>query len=77
MNAPAKFLVLADSATRALLFDQNQRLLGEVIEDDGFIVDNLMARAIACPMPSTDMLDAMTPPPSSSFPVQCFALRGS
>ena len=77
MNAPAKFLVLADAATRVLLFDSNQRLLGEVIEDDGFIVDSLMARAIACPMPSTEMLDAMTLPPSSASPVQCFALRGS
>ena len=74
MNPSAKYLVLTDAAPRALLFDHDQRLLGEVIEDDGFIVDGLMNHATACPVPRPDMLEAMVPPPSSMFPVRCFAL---
>jgi len=73
-SSSAKYLVLTDSAPRALLFDRQQRLLGEVIEDDGFIVEHLMGRATACPVPRLDMLDAMVPPASPMFPVRCFAL---
>ena len=75
MTARAKYLVLADAAPRALLFDHEQRLLGEVIEDDGFIVGSLLDRATACPVPHADMLDAMVPPPSPAVPVRCFSLR--
>jgi len=75
MTSSAKYLVLADAAPRALLFDRQQRLLGEVIGDDGFILDALMDSAIACAMPRPEMLAAMVPPPSPAFPVRCFALR--
>jgi hypothetical protein len=75
MNALAKFLVIAGPAQRAWLFDRQQRLLGEVIEDDGFIVDSLLSAATSCPMPHPDMLDALVPPPSPRFPVRCFALN--
>lgn len=75
MTHSAKYLVLTDAAPRALLFDHHQRLLGEVIEDDGFIVDSLIDRATACAVPDPEMLDAMVPPASSAFPVRCFELN--
>lgn len=74
MNVPAKYLVLADAPLRALLFDGEQRMLGEVIEDDAFIVGHMLSTATACPLPRPDMLDSVTPPPASRFAVQCFAL---
>lgn len=75
MNSNAQFLVLAGAATpRALLFDGQQKLLGEVIEDDGFIVDTLVDSATPCPMPRSDMLDFVVPPPSVQDGVRCFAL---
>ena len=73
MTSTAKFLVLAD-AKRAVLFDCERRLIGEVIEDDGFIVDSLIQAATACPVPHPGMLTAMVPPPSPMYPVRCFAL---
>ena len=74
MNSVAKFLVLSDAAPRATLFDTQCRLLGEVIEDDGFIVDSLLHEAVRCPVPRADMLDAVVPAPSPQFPVRCYAL---
>lgn len=74
MGTSAKFLVLTDAAPRALLFDARHRLVGEVIEDDGYIVDRLTHGATSCPLPRPDMLDALIPPPSPQFPVRCFAL---
>jgi hypothetical protein len=74
MNTPAKFLVLTDAAPRAMLFDGQKRLMGEVIEDDGFIVDSLLLTALACPVPDDQMLSAMVPPPSPQWPVRCFQL---
>ena len=74
MNAPARFLVLFDSEPRALLFDGDQHFLGEVIEDDGFIVDSLLLRAKACPVPGDQMLDAVVPPPAPQCLVRCFEL---
>ena len=76
MNFPAKYLVLADSPARALLFDGQQRMLGEVIEDDGFIVGDMLSAATSCPLPRLDMLDALIQPPSAQHPVRCFALSG-
>ncbi len=73
MSTSAKFLVLLDDATRALLFDDAQRLLGEIIEDDGFIVEHMLLGATACPVPHARMLEAMVPPPSQ--PVRCYELR--
>ncbi len=74
MNAPARFLVLLDGMPRALLFDGDQRFLGEVIEDDGFIVDSLLLSAKACPVPGAEMLDAIVPPPAPQCPMRCFEL---
>ena len=74
MNAPARFLVLFDSESRALLFDGDQHFLGEVIEDDGFIVESLLLGAKACPVPGIEMLDSIVPPPALHCPVRCFEL---
>ena len=72
MTPTARFLVLLDDARRALLFDSKQCLIGEVIDDDGHIVDHLLKLATACPIPHARMLDAMVPPPSQ--PVRCYDL---
>ena len=66
MNAPAKFLVLLDAARPALLIGSDKQLLGEVIEDDGFIVDSLLLKAKVCAIPRTDMQGAVVPPPPPS-----------
>jgi len=75
MNAAPKFLLLLDDVPRALLFDSQQRLLGEVIEDDGFIVDNLLRSASQCPCPDDLMLLAVPPAQAASERVRCFELR--
>ena len=75
MSTPAKFLILLDDAPRALLFDSQQCLLGEVIEEDGFIVDSLLRGARECPVPRDEMLRAIVPPPSPQLPVRCFELN--
>jgi len=76
MNTPAKFLALFDHTPRALLFDSRQCLLGEVIEEDGFIVDHLLRSAIECPVPpGPDLLRAVVPPPSPHEPVRWFELH--
>lgn len=75
MNPPAKFLVLLDDAPRALLFDSQQCLLGEVIEEDGFIVGSLLRTASECPVAPDQMLRAIVPPPSPQRPVRCFELN--
>ena len=64
MNAPVKFLVLLDAARPALLFNSDEHLLGEVIEDDELIVDSLLLNAKVCADPRTDMFDAVVQPPS-------------
>lgn len=58
MTTKAHFLVLLGAASRALLFDRDSRLLGEVIEDDGFIVDSLISHAKSCAVPRRGMLEA-------------------
>ena len=73
MRSSAKFLVLLDDAARALLFDRDHRLLGEVIEDDGFIVDSLLRTADRC-LPSECELLAVRPPPQLQQPMRCYAL---
>ncbi|MBC8056210.1 MAG: hypothetical protein H7Y61_06490 [Rhizobiales bacterium] len=75
MNSSPKFLMLLDDATRALLFDSERRLLGEVIEEDGFIVDSLLRSARECPCPNDEMLSAVVPPPSPQRAVRCFELH--
>lgn len=75
MKTLPKFLVLLDDAPRALLFDDEQQLLGEVIEEDGFIVDSLLRSASECPWPDGTMLSAMVPPPSPNDRVRCFQLH--
>jgi hypothetical protein len=72
MSRHARFLVLRDDLPRALLYDAAQRLIGEVIEDDGYIVGRLLEHARACPLPHGGMLEAMVPPPSQ--PVRCYDL---
>ena len=57
-----------------MLFDSEQHLMGEVIEDDGFIVESLLLTAKACPVPDADMLESLVPPPSPQWPVRCFEL---
>jgi hypothetical protein len=68
-------MILCDDAPRAILFDRELRLLGEVIEEDGFIVDSLLRNAIACPLPGPETLAALVPPPSPMLPVRCFELH--
>ena len=75
MKTVPKFLVLLDDAPRALLFDSEQQLLGEVIEEDGFIVDSLLRSASECPRPDATMLDRLVPPPAPNDRVRCFELR--
>ncbi|MES2989863.1 MAG: hypothetical protein V4844_00455 [Pseudomonadota bacterium] len=75
MNTPAKFLLLLDDAPRALLFDSRNCLLGEVIEEDGFIVDSLLRSAKPCPTPDDGMLQAIVPPPSPQQAMRCYELR--
>jgi hypothetical protein len=75
MNNKAKFLLmLDDDAQRALLFDHDRRLLGEVIEDDGYIVDTLLAHARRCPVPDDGMLRRVVPPPPAHCAPRCFML---
>ena len=74
MNSRAKFLVLFDTAPRALLLDGEQRLLGEVIEDDGFIVDTLLRTAKACALPLVPLLLASMMPPVALGAMRCFEL---
>jgi hypothetical protein len=69
MNITAKFLLLVDGARRAILLDDDQRHLGEVIEEDGFIVDS------RCPVPSCEALAAMSPAPAANAPMRCFELH--
>lgn len=75
MNSPAKFLLLLDDATRALLFDGHDSLIGEVIEEDGFIVDTLLRSARECAALRDRLLRAIVPPPSPHQPVRCFELQ--
>ena len=67
MNAPAKFLGLLDAVRPALLIDSDKHLSGEVIEDDGSIVDSLLLNAKVCADPRTDMLGAVVPRPLPGF----------
>ncbi len=74
MNSPAKFLVLLDTPSRAMLFDSQQRLVGEVIENDGFIVDSLLRSARQFAPPATTASGPALFPPSSLGPARCFEL---
>jgi hypothetical protein len=75
MNITAKFLLLVDGAQRAILLDGSQRHLGEVIEEDGFIVDGLMRGARSCPVPSTEALATVHPAPPANAPMRCYELH--
>ncbi len=74
MKASARFLVLLGGSPRALLLDADQRLLGEVIEDDGFIVDSLLRTAKACALPLLPLLLASMLPPLAGQAARCFEL---
>jgi hypothetical protein len=57
----ARYLVLFgdEDAPRAALFDTHERLLAEMIGDDGYNVDNLIRASSACAPPRPAMLDAL------------------
>jgi hypothetical protein len=57
----ARYLVLFgdEEAPRAALFDTQERLLAEMIGDDGYNVDNLVRASSACAPPCPAMLDAI------------------
>jgi hypothetical protein len=73
-SAKSKFLVLLDGVPRACLFDSERRLVGEVIDDDGFIVETLLRTATPCPPESDALLRAISPPPPPGEPSRCFEL---
>jgi len=75
MNGCARFLVLLGDASRALLFDRGRQLLGEVIEDDGFIVESLLRSAKECPLAAGSLLLGVRSPAMLQQPLRCFALR--
>lgn len=75
MNRTAKFLLLLDQPARVVLLDECQHHLGDVIEDDDFIVDSLMRDAQPCPVLGEAALQALTPPPSAQQPMRCFELH--
>lgn len=75
MNIPAKFIALLGAAPRALLFDSQRQLIGEVIEEDGFIVDSLLRSASACPSPTDSMLSMVVPAPLPDHGARCFELH--
>ena len=74
MNSSAKFLVLVGSAPRAVLFDSDQQPVGEVIEDDGFIVDSLLRNATMCALPTASRLVSSLAASALQSPVRCFEL---
>ena len=57
----ARYLVLFgdEEAPRAALFDTHERLLAEMIGDEGYNVDNLVRASSACAPPRPAMLDAI------------------
>lgn len=57
----ARYLVLFgdEEAPRAALFDRQERLLAEMIGDDGYNVGNLVRASSACAPPRPAMLDAI------------------
>lgn len=75
MSTNPKFLLLIEGAPRALLFDKERQLIGEVIEEDGFIVDSLLRTANECPCAVDGMLNMVVPPPSPNHSVRCFELH--
>ena len=75
MKTRAKFLLLLDDLPRAFLFDGQRQFLGEVIEDDGFIIDSLLRSASACHALADDMLSVVVPPPAPQQPMRCFELH--
>ena len=74
----ARYLVLFgnDEAPRAALFDTDERLLAEMIGDDGYNVDNLVRASSACAPPCPAMLDAIEALPGAgdTASARCFKL---
>ncbi len=75
MKISARFLLILDDARRALLFDGEQQLLGEVIEEDGFILDGLLRTAKEWPLTRERMLSAVVPAPAAHAPVRVYELH--
>lgn len=82
MNGPysAKYLVLLQThaAPRALLFNGEHDFLAE-LDDDGFVVDDLVRAGTPCAPPPALPLDEIVTDaacdPAASTPLQCYALR--
>lgn len=75
-KSSAKFIVFLDAAeANPLLFDDGRRWVGKVIENDGYIVDTLLATARACPLPDEAMLSGLQPPPPPGCSACCFELH--
>ncbi len=75
MQISARFLLILDDARRVLLFDGEQQLLGEVIEEDGFILDGLLRTAREWPMKRDQMLSAVVPAPAAHALVRVYELH--
>lgn len=74
----ASYLVLfGDAQTpRAALFDRRERLLAEMIGDDGYAVDTLVNASSACAPPCPAMVDAIEAldPQAELEGARCFRL---
>lgn len=74
----AKYLVLLGphEAPRALLFNGEHDYLAEMIDDDGFMIENLLKSSKICSTPSDLSFDALIDPQhaGTSQGVRCFAL---
>ena len=78
-HIPARYVMLfgADREPRAALFDAELRFMTEMIEFDRLAMDRLLGGTMACPPPSSSMLDAVArlAPRASLSPVRCFKLN--
>lgn len=81
LNGPysAKYLVLLQTqhASRALLFNGEHDFLAE-LDDDGFVVDDLVRAGTPCPPPPALPLEHIVSHEaggSASSPLLCYALR--
>lgn len=74
----ASYLVLFGDAAapRAALFDRRERLLAEMIGDDGYAIDTLVNASSACAPPCPAMVDAIEAfdPAADLDGARCFRL---
>ena len=78
-NNLARYVMLfgADREPSAVLFDAEMRFMTEMIEFDRLAMDRLLGGTMACPPPSSSMLDAVARlAPRAGLPtVRCFKLN--